>query len=112
MIRFVLVLLAAFAGASAANAQSAFDPSTVAYVLCMTNETKKLALAMPQIEKPVIVERAFTACEDAERDARKMLAGQGVNKAALDERFAVIRKFIRQTAEDDIDRLRINRVPR
>jgi len=35
-----------------------------------------------------------------------------VNKAALDERFAVIRKFIRQTAEDDIDRLRINRVPR
>jgi hypothetical protein len=112
MIRFAFVLLAALAGAPAAKAQNAFDPSTVAYVLCVTNETKKLALVMPQIEKNAIVERAFAACADTEREARKMLAGQGANQAALDERFAVIRKFIRQTAEDDIDRLRINRVPR
>jgi hypothetical protein len=111
-MRSIAALLTAFFFSMPAQAQTAFDPHTVSYVLCVTNETRKLALATPQIEKNAIIERSFAACGDAEAEARKALADQGISKTALDERFGIIKKFIRQTAEDDIDRLRINRVPR
>jgi len=95
-----------------AHAQTAFDPHTVAYVICVTGETKKLALVTPEIEKSAIISRAFDACGDVESGTRKALREQGASDAALDQRFAQIRKFIEQTAQDDIDRQRINRVPR
>jgi hypothetical protein len=105
-------LFAAFLASLPAHAQSAFEPHTVAYVLCVTNETKKLALVTPHMEKKAIVENAFGACGNAENDTRTALAAQGVSKAALDERFVQIKKIIRQTAEDDIDRYRISARPR
>lgn len=112
MHRVIAALFVCFFANSAAQAQTPFDPHTVAYVLCVTSETKTLALAVPALEKDTIVTRAFTGCNDVEAEARKALAVQGMNDEALDQRFLQIRKFIRQTAEDDIDRQRVNRVPR
>lgn len=111
------VRLAAFTGSllaslSSLSAQPLFDPNTVAYVLCVTNETKRLALVVPELEKREILDRAFAGCRDVEARTRKALTEQGAAADALEQRFAQISKFIRQTAEDDIDRLRINRVPR
>jgi len=105
-----------FAGATicseAAYAQTAFEPHTVAYSLCVTSETKRLALATPQIAKDAIVEKAFAACGGEEADARRMLAEKGVSAAAIEERLSQTKKFIRLTAPDDIDRQRVNRIPR
>lgn len=106
------LLLVGLLANNAAQAQSPFDPHTVAYVLCVTSETKTLALATPALEKDTIITRAFDGCRDVEAQTRKALAAQGMNGEALDQRFLQIRKFIRQTAEDDIDRQRVNRVPR
>lgn len=103
-----LVLLAAIALASPAKAQTAFDPASVAYVLCVTNETKKLALMMPPIAKAAVIEQAFHACGEGEARLRHSLAEKGVAADAADERLWQIKKFIRQSAPDDIERLRAN----
>jgi hypothetical protein len=105
-------LLAGCFFAPAAQAQTAFEPHTVAYALCVTGETKKLALMTPELAKDAIIERAFGACDGEETLARQALAGKGVSASAIEERFAQTKKFIRVTAPDDIDRQRINRVPR
>jgi len=112
MVRFSLILLAALLFSSGVRAQSAFDPMSVAYVLCVTSETKKLALVTPPVAKEVIIERAFGACDDAEAQARKSLAEKGVSGSVIDERIAQTKKFIRLTAPDDVDRFRVNARPR
>ncbi len=94
------------------HAQTAFEPYTVAYSLCVTNETKKLALVTPEIAKDAIIARAFAACGEEEAEARRSLAAKGVSERAIEERFSQTKKFIRLTAPDDIDRQRVNRVPR
>jgi hypothetical protein len=106
------VLLAAIFLITSAHAQTAFEPHTVAYALCVTSETKRLALMTPELPKDAIIERAFGACDGEEAAARQSLAEKGVSAAAIEERFAQTKKFIRVTAPDDIDRQRINRVPR
>lgn len=110
--RLTLPALVTFIPIVSAHAQTAFEPHTVAYVLCVTNETKKLALAIPEIAKDAIIERAFSACRDEEVSGRKLLSEKGASAAAIDERFDRVKKFVRLTAPDDIDRQRINRVPR
>lgn len=112
MMRPVLALLALASFASPAKAQSAFDPEPVAYVLCVTNETKKRALIIPPIAKDVIVAQAFAACSEDEALLKKSLAEKGAVPSAIDARLAQIKIFIRQTAEDDIDRFRVNARPR
>jgi hypothetical protein len=112
MVRISLVLLAALLFSSAARAQSAFDPVSVAYVLCVTDETKKLALVAPPIAKEVIIERAFGACGDVEAQARKSFAEKGASAGVIDERITQMKKLIRLTAPDDVDRFRVNKVPR
>lgn len=94
------------------RAQTAFEPYTVAYALCVTNEMKKLALVVPRIPKEAVIGRAFAACGDEEATGRRSLAAQGVSESAIEERFAQTKKFILLTAPDDIDRQRVNRVPR
>jgi hypothetical protein len=94
------------------SAQTAFEPHTVAYALCVTTETKRLALVTPDLAKDAIIERAFGACDGEEVAARQSLAEKGISATAIEERFAQTKKFIRVTAPDDIDRQRINRVPR
>ena len=112
IFRFALPALAARISVVPAQAQTAVEPHTVAYVLCVTNETKKLALAIPEIAKDAIVERAFGACRHEEASGRKLLSETGASAAAIDERFARVKKFIRLSAPDDIDRQRVNRIPR
>lgn len=112
MARISLVLLAALSFSSGARAQGAFDPVSVAYVLCVTDETKKLALVAPPIATEVVIERAFGACGGVEAKARKALAEKGVSAGAIDERIMQMKKFIRLTAPDDIGRFRVNKVPR
>lgn len=112
MVRISLVFLATLLFSSGARAQGVFDPGSVAYVLCVTDETKRLALVAPPVAKEVIIERAFGACGDVEAQARKSLAEKGVSASAIDERIAQTKKFIRLTAPDDIDRQRVNKVPR
>ncbi|MBX3512613.1 MAG: hypothetical protein KIT15_00675 [Xanthobacteraceae bacterium] len=110
--RLALSALGTLISIGSAHAQTAFEPHTVAYVLCVTNETKKLALAIPEIAKDSIIERAFGACKDEEASGRKLLSEKGVSAAAIDERFARVKKFVRLSALDDIDRQRANRIPR
>lgn len=112
MMRPILALLALASFAAPAKAQSAFDPEPVAYVLCVTNETKKRALINPPIAKGAIVAQAFAACSADEAQLKKALMDKGVAASAVDTRLAQIKKFIRQTAEDDIDRFRVNARPR
>jgi hypothetical protein len=111
MIRFAFTA-AILLPAVLVQAQTAFEPHTVAYALCVTNETKKLAQVTPEIAKDLIIERAFAACKDEETGGKKILADKGMSASAIDERFAQVKKFIRLTAPDDIDRQRVNRVPR
>jgi hypothetical protein len=106
------VLLSTIFLITPAPAQTAFEPHTVAYALCVTRETKKLALITPELPKDAIIERAFRACDGEEAAARQSLAEKGISAAAIEERLAQTKKFIRVTAPDDIDRQRINRVPR
>lgn len=94
------------------RAQTAFEPHTVAYALCVTTEIKQLALATPEIAKQAIIERAFAACGDEEAEAKRWLAAKGVSESAIGERLSQTKKFILLTAPDDIDRQRVNRVPR
>ncbi len=108
MIRFALILLTASLSSSPSHAQTAFDPGSLAYVLCVTNETKKLALEMPPIAKDVVIERAFGACGDLEAAARKSLGEKGATPGEIDDRLSQTKKFIRQNAPDDIDRFRVN----
>ena len=84
----------------------------MAYVLCITNETKRLALVNPPVAKDTIVEQSFRACGEEEKQIKTSLAQKGMSAAAVEERLGRIQKFIRQTAPDDIERFRINRVPR
>lgn len=105
-------LLGAISFPVPAQAQTAFEPHTVAYALCVTNEIKKLALAMPEIAKDAIIESAFAACGSEEAEARRLLAEKGVSAHAIEARLSQTKKFIRLTAPDDIDRQRVNRVPR
>lgn len=105
-------LLGTISFAAPVQAQTAFEPHTVAYSLCVTNETKKLALVTPEIVKDAIIARAFAACGDEEAEARRSLATKGMSESAIEERFSRTKKFIRLTAPDDIDRQRVNRVPR
>lgn len=109
---FACILLAAFALPSAASAQTPFDPEPVAYALCITNEMKRLALQNPPLGKDAIVAQSFGACVEDETTFRKSLAEKGMAPGAAEERLAKVRKFIQVTASDDIDRFRINRVPR
>ncbi len=111
MTRIVFVLLAA-AFANPAHAQTAFEPHTVAYSLCVTNEIKQLSLATPEIAKDAIIGRAFVFCREEELEGKKLLAEKGMSAAAIEDRFAQVKRFIRQTAADDIDRFRIHRIPR
>jgi hypothetical protein len=106
------VLLSAIFFVTSVHAQTAFEPHTVAYALCVTSETKRLALVTPDLAKDAIIERAFGACNGEEAAARQSLAEKGISATAIEERFAQTKKFIRVTAPDDIDRQRINRVPR
>jgi hypothetical protein len=106
------LLLAAISHASAAKAQSAFDPEPVSYVLCVTNAMKRLALETPPIATDAIVERTFRACGEDETQLRKSLAGKGVAANVIEDRLALIKKFIRQTLPDDIERFRANVRPR
>ncbi len=108
----VAALLAALSFSFPVQAQTAFEPHTVAYSLCFTSEIKKLALVTPEIAKDAIVERAFAACDDEEEKARRSLAEKGVDESAIAARLLQTRKFLRLTAPDDIDRQRVNRVPR
>lgn len=108
----VAVLLSTVSFSVPVHAQTVFEPHTVAYSLCVTNETKKLALVSPEIAKDAIIERAFAACGEEEAEARRSLAAKGVSESAIEERFSRTKKFIRLTAPDDIDRQRVNRVPR
>jgi len=112
MKRFAFILLAAFALPSAAPAQTPFDSEPVAYALCVTNEMKRFALQNPPLAKDAIVERSFAACVEDETAFRKSLAEKGVAPGVAEERIAKVRKFIQVAAPDDIDRFRINRVPR
>ena len=108
MIHAAIVLIAALSFAPSARAQGPFDPPTVAYVLCVTSSTKQIALETPPVAKDVLIERAFKSCGDMESATRKSLFELGFTQSAIDERFATIKKFIRQTAQDDIDRQRAN----
>jgi hypothetical protein len=110
-MRPVFVLLAALLFSPAANAQGAFDPPVMAYVLCVTDETKKLALEMPPRDKAQVIENALSACGDLEAQSRKSLSDHGLGLAAIEQRLAQLKKFLRQTAQDDIDRFRVNRTP-
>ncbi|MBX3507056.1 MAG: hypothetical protein KF895_16380 [Parvibaculum sp.] len=112
IFRLVLPALAMLVSSVSAHAQTAFEPHTVAYVLCVSNATKKLALAIPEIAKDSIIERAFGACSSDEMAARKSLAKIGTGEAAINERISSTKQFIRLTAPDDIDRQRANRIPR
>lgn len=108
LARRAALLLAALSFPVPAYAQSPFDPNAVAYVLCVTNETKRLALLIPPIPKNDVIERAFGACGDDEAMLRQSLAAQNFSEAAAGERIANTKKFIRQNAPDDIERLRAN----
>ena len=99
MIRFALLSIALLVS-SAAQAQGPFDPPSVAYVLCVSNEMKKLALQNPPLEKDSVIERAFGACGSEAADIKSS------------DRLSQIQKFIRQTAQDEIDRVRANQRPR
>jgi hypothetical protein len=110
--RFVFALVAVAALAHPARAQSAFEPHTVAYSICVTNEIKQLALATPEIAKDTIIGRAFVFCREEELEGKKLLAERGLDGAAIEERFAQVKRFLRQTAPDDIERFRVHRIPR
>jgi hypothetical protein len=112
MLRIALAFLAVFFFQSSASAQSAFDPEPMAYVLCVSNETKRLALVMPPVAKETVADQAFRACAGDEAELRKSLAAKGVMQSEADARVSQIQKFIRLTAPDDVERQRANRVPR
>lgn len=107
-----IALLGTISCSAPVRAQTAFEPYTVAYSLCVTNETKTLALVRPEIAAEAILARAFAACADEEAAARRGLAAKGVSARAIEERLSQTKKFIRLTAPADIDRQRVNRVPR
>ena len=79
--------LAAALLSTAAHTQSAFDPEPMAYVLCITNETKRLALVNPPVAKDTIVEQSFRACGEEEKQIEKLVAERPI--AALACAFAV-----------------------
>lgn len=112
IFRLALSALGTLISIGSAHAQTAFEPHTVAYVMCVTNETKKLALVSPEIAKDAIIQRAFGACSSDEMAARKSLEKIGTGEAAINERISSTKQFICLTAPDDIDRQRANRIPR
>ncbi len=110
--RILFILLAIPFVSFAASAQAAFEPASVAYVVCITAETKKLALREPPLAKDAVIEQAFDACATEEKELRKLLAEKGATAASADMQLSQIRKFITQNARDDIDRVRANVKPR
>ena len=111
MVRSALILVAALLSATATQAQGVFDPASVAYVLCVTDEAKKLALKVPPLSDDAIFDQAFNACSDQAGLLRQSLAERNLTKAAIDERFSQIRKFMRHAVQSDIGRVRSNTVP-
>ncbi|HMN52362.1 MAG: hypothetical protein KF794_13920 [Xanthobacteraceae bacterium] len=110
--RVLFILLAVSFVSRAASAQSAFEPASVTYVVCVTSETKKLALRVPPLAKDGVIEQAFAACVAEEKELRKLLMEKGATNAGADMQLSQIRKFIAQSAHVDIDRVRANIKPR
>lgn len=72
IFRLALSALGTLISIGSAHAQTAFEPHTVAYILCVTNETKKLALVSPEIAKDAIIQRV--RCMQLRRNGSKKIS--------------------------------------